>query len=313
MKVIALAGGVGGAKLIDGLARILKPSKFTIIVNTGDDFHHFGLYISPDLDTVCYTLAKIANSKTGWGRKKETWNALNNIDLLGGPTWFSLGDNDLGTHLERTRRITRGESLTSITRAFCRKWEVGFSVYPMCDQRVETLIKTKEYGWLNFQEYFANKKCSPTVQGFKFRGMRKSHLDKGLKKKIREADLVVICPSNPWVSIDPILKVKGVNGLIKNKMVIAVSPIAGTQAFKGPAAKMFAEMGKVPNVISVAEHYKGIVKIMIIDNQDRKFIPSISRWGIISLSTNIYMKSPKDRVRLAKFLLESINRCRENN
>jgi len=311
MRVVALAGGVGGAKLADGLARILKPDELVIVVNTGDDFTHYGLHISPDLDTVCYTLAHMANLKTGWGLKNETWNAFDAAKKLGGPEWFFLGDRDLGTHLERTRRLAKGETLTSITRSFCQKWGIPFAVFPMCDQPVATMIHTREYGWLAFQDYFVNKRCAPNVLGFEFKGIQKSKINGGLSRKIRESDLVVICPSNPWVSIDPIWHVIGFGKLLQDKLVIAVSPIIGKTTVKGPAAKMFREMGLEPNSLSVAEHYKGRIHSIVIDDQDRELIPEISRCGIISYATDILMKSPQDRIRLAKFVLKSANICRE--
>lgn len=311
MRVVALAGGVGGAKLADGLSRILTPDELAIVVNTGDDFIHYGLQISPDLDTVCYTLVGLANSKTGWGLKNETWNAFERAKILGGPDWFSLGDRDLGTHLERTRRMSQGETLTSITQSFCKRWGIPFGVFPMCDQPVATMINTKEYGWLGFQEYFVNKKCVPTVLGFEFRGIHKSHVHKDLSRKVRDADLIVICPSNPWVSIDPILHVNGFKKLLRGKQVTAVSPIIGNNTIKGPAAKMFHEMGVMPNAFSVAEHYKGVIDSIIIDDKDCGLIPEITRCGIISHATDIFMKSPRDRIRLAKFILESASIRRE--
>ena len=311
MKVVALAGGVGGAKLADGLARILNPDEFTLVVNTGDDFTHYGLHISPDLDTVCYTLAQLANTKTGWGLKNETWRALESAKKLGGPDWFSIGDRDLGTHIERTRRLAKGETITSITQTFCKKWEIPIAVFPMCDEPVATMINTREYGWLEFQDYFVNRKCIPRVLGFEFKGIQYSNVNENLSRRIRESDLVIICPSNPWVSIDPILHVNGFRHLLEGKRVIAVSPIIGKTTVKGPAAKMFREMGLEPNSLSVAEHYKGLIHSLVIDEKDRELISGINRCGIISYATDILMKSPKDRIRLAKFVLNSANIRRE--
>ena len=206
MKIVALAGGVGGAKLAHGLAQILPPEDLTVIVNTGDDFEHYGLYISPDLDTVCYTLAGLANPKTGWGRKNETWQAIENAKVLGGPDWFNLGDQDLGTHLERTRRMKAGQTLSQITRDFCKAWGIGPTVLPMSDQPVRTIVETDE-GELAFQEYFVHRRCEPKVKGFRFEGIDTAEAAPGALEAIEAADAVVICPSNPWVSIDPILAV----------------------------------------------------------------------------------------------------------
>jgi len=170
MKIVALAGGVGGAKLAHGFAQILKPEDLTVIVNTGDDFEHYGLYICPDLDTVCYTLAGLANPDTGWGRINETWNVIQNASKLGGPSWFNLGDQDLGTHLERTRRLKAGDSLSEITKDFCKAWGIEHTVLPMSDQPVRTMVDTEE-GELAFQEYFVHRRCEPRVKGFRFEGV----------------------------------------------------------------------------------------------------------------------------------------------
>src|SRR6185503_2850541 len=253
MKIVALAGGVGGAKLAHGLAQILPPEDLTVIVNTGDDFEHYGLNICPDLDTVCYTLAGLANPTTGWGRINESWNVIENISKLGGPAWFRLGDQDLGTHLERTRRLKGGESLSQITKDFCKAWGIGHTVLPMSDQPVRTIVET-EAGELAFQEYFVHHRCEPKVKGFRFEGADRAEAVPEAKAALQSADAVVICPSNPWVSIDPILKIIP----IKNKPVYAVSPIIGGETVKGPAAKMYRELGIEPSALAVANHYRGL-------------------------------------------------------
>ena len=201
-SVVALAGGVGGAKLADGLARLLPPENLTIIVNTGDDFVHWGLNISPDLDTVCYTLAGLANAETGWGRKDESWNVFENVKNLGGEDWFRMGDRDLATHLERTRRLKTGEPLSAITRDFCLRWGIRPTVLPMTDDPVPTIVDTIEMGELAFQEYFVHQRCQPTVKGFRFDGVERAQPAPGVVEAIRSADVIVFCPSNPWVSID---------------------------------------------------------------------------------------------------------------
>src|SRR5688572_13072733 len=234
MKIVAFAGGVGGAKFAHGLAHVLPPEDLTVIVNTGDDFEHYGLYICPDLDTVCYTLAGMANPDTGWGRVNETWNAIENAARLGGPAWFRLGDQDLGTHLERTRRLNKGQTLSQITSDFCKAWGIEQTILPMSDQPVRTIVETEE-GDLAFQEYFVYRRCEPRVTGFRFEGVDLAVPAPGVREAIQSGDAVIICPSNPWVSIDPILHV------IKkvDKPVIGISPIIGGQTVKGPAAKMF--------------------------------------------------------------------------
>src|SRR5512134_1863864 len=230
MKIVALAGGVGGAKFAHGLAQILKPEDLTVIVNTGDDFEHYGLYICPDLDTVCYTLAGLANPETGWGRVDETWNVIQNARALGGPAWFNLGDQDLGTHLERTRRRKDGQCLSEITRDFCQAWGVQHTVLPMSDSLVRTIVETDE-GELAFQEYFVHRRCEPRVRGFRFDGVEKAEPAPGTRAALQSADAIVICPSNPWVSIDPILKVLSplLSGKGSGVRLVAVSPIIGGQ------------------------------------------------------------------------------------
>ncbi len=240
MKIVALAGGVGGAKLADGLAQVLPPIDLTVIVNTGDDFEHLGLYIAPDVDTVCYTLAGLANPETGWGRADETWQAIGSLEQLGGPAWFRLGDRDLGTHLERTRLLRTGLSLSEVTQKFCAAWGVKQRILPMSDQPVRTIVQTDQ-GDLMFQEYFVERHCEPRVKGFEFRGLEGASAAPGVLDALEQADAVVICPSNPWVSIGPILAIRGIRPILQEKYVVAVSPIIGGAAVRGPAAKMYAE------------------------------------------------------------------------
>ncbi len=267
MKIAALAGGVGGAKLVDGLAAILEPHELTVIVNTGDDFDHLGLRICPDLDTVCYTLAGLVNPETGWGRADESWNAIQGIGELGGPDWFRIGDRDLATHLERTRRLDRGERLSQVVTSFCDRWGVRHRIFPMTDDRVATILQTDE-GELEFQEYFVQRQCRPKVQSIEFRGAPASRPAPGVVDALTAADSIVICPSNPWVSIDPILAVPGFAGALKAGRATAISPIVGGRALKGPAAKMFMELGLEPSAVSVATHYAGSIGSFVLDNED---------------------------------------------
>jgi len=294
MKIVALAGGVGGAKLAHGLAQILSPEDLIIVVNTGDDFEHYGLYISPDLDTVCYTLAGLANPETGWGRVGETWNAFENAKRLGGPEWFNLGDQDLGTHLERTRRLKVGDSLTQITRDFCRALGVEHTILPMSNQPVRTMVDTED-GELAFQEYFVHRRCEPYVKGFRFEGIDSAEPAPGTREAIQSADAVVICPSNPWVSIDPILQI--IQKI--EKPVFAVSPIIGGQTVKGPAAKMYSELGIEPSAFAVANHYCGLLKGFILDKIDEQLIESVKGLNIQTHVTYTLMKSHEDRKQLA--------------
>lgn len=305
MKVVALAGGVGGAKLADGLAQVLPPDDFTVIVNTGDDFEHLGLYISPDLDTVCYTLAGLANAETGWGRSGESWQAISNVERLGGPVWFRLGDQDLGTHLERTRLLGEGLPLSVITRRFCELWHVKPCVLPMSDERIPTIVRTDD-GDLAFQEYFVHRRCEPAVKGFEFRGIDDASPAPGVLDALQRADAVVICPSNPWVSIAPILAVPGVRAAINRRATVAVSPIIGGTAVRGPAAKMFAEMGITPSALAVAEHYRGLVGSFVLDVIDSELEGDIARYIERVRLTHTLMKTPRDRRQLAEDVLNFI-------
>jgi LPPG:FO 2-phospho-L-lactate transferase len=302
-RFVALAGGVGGAKLVDGLARLLPPQNLTIIVNTGDDFEHLGLKICPDLDTVCYTLAGLANPITGWGRADETWNAMESLAALGGPTWFRLGDRDLGTHLERTRRLRRGDPLSKVTREFCRAWGIQHPVLPMSDQAVPTCVLT-DAGELPFQEYFVRRQCLPKVSGFRFEGVEYAQPAPGVLEALDNADVVLICPSNPWVSIDPILAIPGIRSAIQEKCVVAVSPIIGGETVKGPAAKMYREMGIEPSAFSVAEHYRMILCGFVLDTIDRALVKDLEDRGIAAFVTDILMRTIEDRVRLAREVIE---------
>jgi LPPG:FO 2-phospho-L-lactate transferase len=309
MKIVALAGGVGGAKLAHGLAQILLPEELTIIVNTGDDFEHYGLYICPDLDTVCYTLAGLANPEMGWGRVNETWNVIQNASKLGGPGWFNLGDQDLGTHLERTRRRQEGQTLSHITGEFCKAWGIGHTVLPMSDQPVRTIVETDE-GELAFQEYFVHRRCEPRVRGFRFDGADLAEPASGAIEALQSADAVVVCPSNPWVSIDPILKVIPITQALSQREreipVLAVSPIIGGETVKGPAAKMYRELGIEPSASVVANHYRGLVTDFVMDVVDSQLVENVRTLNMRTLVTNTLMKSHDDRKQLASDVLNFI-------
>lgn len=299
MRIVALAGGVGGAKLADGLAQALEPGNLTVIVNTGDDFDHFGLRICPDLDTVCYNLAGLQNPETGWGRAEETWQAFESVAALDGPGWFRLGDRDLGTHLERTRRLHAGDALSAITTDFCRAWGIRSAVLPMSDQPIPTIVLSDE-GELAFQDYFVARQCQPRVTGFRFEGILASRPAPGVLAAIQAADAVVICPSNPWVSIDPILGVPGIRTAVAEKAVVAVSPLVGGKALKGPAAKMFRELEIEPSAAAVAQHYGGLLSGFVLDQQDENLT---KRLTVPALITDTIMSEREKRVRLAEEVL----------
>jgi len=301
MKVVALAGGVGGAKLADGLAQILL-ADLTVVVNTGDDFDHLGLRICPDLDTVCYTLAGLANPLMGWGRMDETWHAIETVASLGGPDWFNLGDRDMGTHLERTRRLRMGQPLSEITRVFCQAWGIESLVLPMSNDPTPTIVLTDQ-GELPFQEYFVHQKCIPKVTGFRFEGSSRAVPAPGVPDAIREADLIVVCPSNPWVSIDPILAVGSIRASLQPKTVIAVSPIIGGKTVKGPAGKMFTELGFESSAKAVAGHYGKLLTGFVLDQVDGDDEDKIHSSSLEVLVTQTMMKTPEDRKQLAADVL----------
>ncbi len=303
MRITVLAGGVGGAKMVDGFAQALSPDQMAVIVNTGDDFEHLSLMISPDVDTVCYTLAGLANPETGWGRQEETWRTYQALVDLGGPDWFHLGDKDLALHLLRTERRREGGALSAITREICRSFGVSVPVFPMSDDPVRTIVHTAGGETLGFQEYFVHRHCQPRVTGFDFSGSEEAQPVPGALQVLANSDVVIIAPSNPWVSIDPILAVPGYREIIEEKPVVAISPLIGGKAVKGPAAKMYAEMDIRPSAAAVAEHYQTLLDGFVLDEQDADELEKIRRWRIIPLVTAILMKDRQDRLRLAREVL----------
>jgi LPPG:FO 2-phospho-L-lactate transferase len=294
---------VGGAKLVDGLAGVLPPEDLTVIVNTGDDFEHLGLAICPDLDTVTYTLAGVANPETGWGRRDESWSFLKAVEALGGPTWFKLGDRDLALHVERTRRLREGEPLSAVTGRIVETMGIAVRLLPMTDRPVRTRVLTAD-GELGFQEYFVKLRCEPAVRGFRFEGAEAAEPAPGVIEALREAELIVFCPSNPWVSLDPILSVPGIRAAVQGKPSIGVSPIVGGAALRGPAAKMFRELGIEPSALAVAEHYRGILGALVIDTQDARLAEPIARLEIRPFVTNTVMLDRSDRLSLARQVLQ---------
>ena len=289
--------------MVDGLARVLPSENLTVIVNTGDDFEHLGLTICPDLDTMCYTLAGVADPVNGWGRANETWRALDTIEFLGGPTWFRLGDCDLGLHLERTRLRREGQTLSQITQHFCQAWGIRPMILPMSNQAVPTWVDTTQ-DEMQFQEYFVHRQCQPVVTGFRFQGVENAHPAPGVLEALETADLVVICPSNPWVSIGPILAIPGIRQAMETREVLAISPIIGGKAVKGPAAKMYAELGLEPSAESVARQYGNLLDGFVIDNLDADQVLEIQTLGVRTYMTDTLMKTTQDRVRLGKEVVD---------
>jgi LPPG:FO 2-phospho-L-lactate transferase len=299
--ILALAGGVGGAKLADGLARRLGDA-LSVVVNTGDDFEHLGLTICPDLDTVMYTLAGIAEPSTGWGIAGESWSFLDQLGRLGGPGWFRLGDRDLATHVVRSERLRRGERLTDITADLCRRLGIAARLLPMSDDPVRTIVATPD-GPLPFQDYFVRLRCAPIATGFSFAGSERAKPSPELAAAIADPRLasIILCPSNPYVSIAPILAVPALKALLRGRGVpiVAVSPIIGGDAVKGPAAKMMRELGLEPSALAVAEHYRGFVDGLLLDEVDAALAPRVERLGMAARVAPTLMRSAADRERLA--------------
>jgi len=300
--ILALAGGVGGAKLAKGLADVLAADQLIVAVNTGDDFEHMGLHISPDLDTVMYTLACINDPVQGWGIAGETWNFMHGLEALGGETWFRLGDRDLATHVERTQRLRAGESLSAITERLCARLGVRHRVVPMSDEPVRTLVHTAE-GVLAFQEYFVRRRAEPAVTELEFAGAEQARMTEVLRLGLdsRSLAVVIICPSNPYLSIAPIIALPGVRAALERRRVpvIAVSPIVAGRALKGPAAKIMRELGQESSSLEVARFYRGLIDALVIDHADSALSASIATLSIRPLVTNTIMKDARDQAELA--------------
>jgi LPPG:FO 2-phospho-L-lactate transferase len=305
-NVVALAGGVGGAKLAWGLAQLLPPERLTIIVNTADDFELLGLHISPDLDTVMYTLAGLANPETGWGLRDESWFMLKMMARYAGPTWFRLGDRDLATHLRRSQWLREGFPLTWITRELSKLLGVGHTLLPMTDDRVRTIVHTDQ-GSLPFQEYFVHRRWEPVVNSIHFEGIQTAKPTKDVVFSLREGDIIILCPSNPFVSLDPILALPALRRIIAASQApkVAITPIIGGQALKGPAAKMMHELGLEVSPIGVARHYQDLLTGFVLDQQDEDLKMTIAfDLGVRTLVTDTIMRSDQDRVRLAQEVLQ---------
>lgn len=309
-KILALSGGVGGAKLVHGLARLLPPEQLLIAANTGDDFTHLGLRICPDLDTVMYTLAGIANQQTLWGVEGETWQFMDALSAYSDATWFNLGDRDLATHVVRTDLLNQGKTLTEVTAILSRRLGVEHPILPMSDDPVATRVETTE-GEFPFQEYFVKLKCRPVVTGFHFQGGKQARVNPAIIELFKDPDLngIIICPSNPFVSVDPILSLPGMKTRIEKVRVpvVAVTPIIGGKAMKGPAAKMMAELGMPVSAAGVAQYYRGLIDGFVLDDIDGAVSREISAMGIKVLCTATIMSGLDDKIRLAGEVLEFLN------
>ena len=306
-KVLALSGGVGGAKLALGLSKILTPQQLTIIANTADDFEHLGLTISPDLDTVMYTLAGRNNLEQGWGLADESWQAMEMLKIYGAPTWFQLGDKDIATHLVRRQMLADGKTLSEVTEHLCRRLGITHPLLPMSDDVVCTWVSTAN-GELPFQTYFVRERCQPAVRGFRFEGITTARPQPQFMTQLNDPFLstILICPSNPFVSIGPILALAGVRNAMRNSAapVIAISPIVAGAAIKGPTAKMMAETKMPVSALGVAEHYGDLLDGFVIDEADADQAKDIERMGIAVHVTRTIMHSLQDRIDLARTTLE---------
>jgi LPPG:FO 2-phospho-L-lactate transferase len=306
--VLALSGGVGGAKLVLGLSRVVPPGKLVVVANTADDFEHLGLHVSPDVDTLLYTLAELDNPETGWGRHNETWTFMAALEVLGGETWFRLGDGDLATHVERTRRLKAGDGLSSIIADFARRFGIATKILPMTDDMVRTRVLTSG-GWLDFQRYFVEQQCRPEVKDFCFEGAPFARPHQDFIAALAEPTLraVVICPSNPFISVDPILALPSVRDALPHchAPIVAVAPIIGGKAVKGPTAKMMGELGMEVSAAAVAHHYGSFLNGFVLDQADAALAAELS---IPTVSTNTLMRSLSDREHLAKVVLALADR-----
>jgi len=308
---VALCGGVGGAKLALGLSRVLAAESLTVVVNTGDDFRHLGLHVSPDIDTVLYTLGGIANTELGWGLEGETWGFMDALARLDGPTWFRLGDHDLATHAVRTAMLAKGSSLSEVTAHLGRRLGVGPRVVPMSDDRVATEVDTDE-GTLAFQTYFVGRRAEPIVKAIRFDGASNARPAARARAAMTSDDLagVIICPSNPWLSIDPLLATPGWRELLASRTVpcIAVTPLVGGRAIKGPTAKIMAELGLPLDVTAIVDHYAGLIDGFVLDAVDEDRAGSLN---VPTLVTNTMMRTLDDRIALAEAALGFCRRLRE--
>ncbi|HUD27401.1 MAG TPA: 2-phospho-L-lactate transferase [Novosphingobium sp.] len=304
--VLALSGGVGGAKLAAGLAAVLPPEDLTIVVNTGDDFEHLGLTICPDIDSVTYALAGLNDTVRGWGVKEETWQAMAMLRALGEADWFNLGDRDMGMHIARSWRLREGETLSQVTSRLTRNLGIAHAIVPMSDAPLRTQVGTAE-GWLDFQRYFVAEQCRPVATGVRFAGSPGAAMSPAFAEALAQEDLgaIVVCPSNPYLSVDPILAVGGVREALAARRVplVAVSPLVGGTSLKGPLAKLLGELGKPVSNASIADHYGDLLDHLVIDEADAADAGDLQARGLCVTVTGTVMCEAEDRERLARVAL----------
>ncbi len=303
-SVVVLTGGVGGAKLALGLSHVVAPGRLSAIVNTGDDSRHLGLHVSPDIDTLIYTLSGLVDPGRGWGRANETWGFMEALRAIGGEDWFNLGDHDLALHVERSRRLAAGESLSHITADFAARLGAGVRVVPMSDDPVATRVIT-DAGDLAFQDYFVRRRCAPRVRAVRFAGAEDARPAPGVVQALADPDLeaVLIAPSNPWLSIDPILSVPGLAGLLRDARapVVVVTPLPGGRAVKGPTAKIMGELGLTLSIASIEDHYRGVADAFLLDDADPPVASPHARCDTLMITLD-------DRIRVARAALDLARR-----
>lgn len=307
-RITALAGGVGGAKLLLGFSKIHPPRSLSVIVNTGDDSIFHGLYVCPDLDTVMYTLAGLSDPVTGWGIAGDTRAVLNQLNIYGRPTWFTLGDRDVATHICRTEMLNKGHTLSEVVGFLAKRLGVAVNLFPMSDNIVQTKVATEE-GLLNLEDYFVRLKTQPVVKNVQFEGAETAQMSYGFIDSLQNSELLVFCPSNPIISINPILAVGSARTQIKDfsGLRVAVSPIVGGKAVRGPAAKMMQELGYESSAFSVAQMYQDLCDVFVIDNADKDYVQLIQELGLRVLCTNTIMIELEDKIRLAQEILDYAN------
>jgi LPPG:FO 2-phospho-L-lactate transferase len=307
MHIIALAGGTGAAKLLRGLARLIDPRDLTVVVNTGDDAEIWGLHVSPDLDTVCYTLSGVIDEQKGWGLTGETFNTLDQIARFGEPAWFNLGDRDLATHLHRTRLLREGRTLSEVTQAVASALGVSARILPMSDQPVRTRILGPD-GWLAFQEYFVREKAQVDVRAVSYAGAARAHPAPGVVDALLTADAVLVCPSNPITSVGPILAVPGLVEALRatEATVVAVSPIVGGEAVSGPAGRLMASAGLPVSAAGVARAYADWLDVLVFDERDRALASEIERTGVRPVAAPTIMSGREAEVALARRVLDAL-------
>ena len=307
-RVAVIAGGVGAAKFLSGLLRFHPHELVTAVVNIADDFRIHGLAISPDLDTVTYTISGQVNSETGWGRSGESWRVMDELGKIGGHTWFSLGDLDLALHLYRTQRLAEGATLSDVTREICAAWGISATLLPATNEKVSTQLKVTDQGWLDFQDYFVAQQHNVPIAGVRFDGIESASPSPSVIESLEEADIVVIAPSNPIVSVRPVLEISGISEVLQQRKesVVAISPIVGGAALKGPASRMLTELGYENSAVGVAVLYKDVAQTLVIDQIDAELSVRIEAEGMRAVITNTIMSDPERAAALAKSTLDSV-------